>query len=51
MALLAAARLVRDADRTGSLERLFVADEENCSDFGLKWLARRGLTAAAAIIL
>ena len=51
-ALLAAARLVRDPAWTGSLDLLFVADEENCSDYGMKWLATQGLlTADAAVIL
>jgi acetylornithine deacetylase/succinyl-diaminopimelate desuccinylase-like protein len=31
---------------------LFVADEENCSDYGMKWLARQDILAAdAAVIL
>ena len=51
-ALIAAARLVRDPGWTGSLDLLFVADEENCSDYGMKWLAAQGLlTADAAVIL
>ena len=51
-ALFAAARLVRDPAWTGSLDLLFVADEENCSEYGMKWLAPQGLlTADAAVIL
>jgi acetylornithine deacetylase/succinyl-diaminopimelate desuccinylase-like protein len=51
-ALLAAARLVRDPSWSGSLDLLFVADEENCSDYGMKWLGAQGLlTAGAAVIL
>jgi succinyl-diaminopimelate desuccinylase len=51
-ALLAAARLVRDPSWSGSLDLLFVADEENCSDYGMKWLEAQGLlTADAAVIL
>jgi len=51
-ALLAAARLTADPGWRGSLDLLFVADEENCSDFGMKWLARQGvLRADAAVIL
>ncbi len=51
-ALLAAARLVHDPAWTGSLDLLFTADEENCSDYGMKWLADQGLLAAdAAVIL
>jgi acetylornithine deacetylase/succinyl-diaminopimelate desuccinylase-like protein len=51
-ALLAAARLARDPAWTGALDLLFVADEENCSAYGMKWLAGQGaLTADAAVIL
>src|SRR5215469_1757742 len=51
-ALVAAARLVRDPSWSGSLDLIFVADEENCSDYGMKWLAAQGLLAAdAAVIL
>ena len=51
-ALLAAGRLVADPGWLGALDLLFVADEENCSDYGMKWLAgRRTLTADAAVIL
>jgi acetylornithine deacetylase/succinyl-diaminopimelate desuccinylase-like protein len=51
-ALLAAARLTRDPAWTGSLDLLFVADEENCSDYGMKWLGAQGLLHAdAAVIL
>lgn len=51
-ALLAAGRLVRDQAWSGSLDLLFVADEENCSDYGMKWLAAEGaVTADAAVIL
>jgi acetylornithine deacetylase/succinyl-diaminopimelate desuccinylase-like protein len=51
-ALLAAARLVRDPAWTGSLDLLFTADEENCSDYGMKWLVKQDLLAAdAAVIL
>jgi len=51
-ALLAAGRLAADPGWNGALDLLFVADEENCSDYGMKWLARPGLlTAAAAVIL
>jgi succinyl-diaminopimelate desuccinylase len=51
-ALMAAGRLVRDSAWSGSLDLLFVADEENCSDYGMKWLAAEGvLMADAAVIL
>jgi acetylornithine deacetylase/succinyl-diaminopimelate desuccinylase-like protein len=51
-ALLAVARLVHDPAWTGSVDLLFTADEENCSDYGMKWLADQGLLAAdAAVIL
>lgn len=51
-ALMAAARLVRDSAWSGGLDLLFVADEENCSAYGMKWLAAEGaLTADAAVIL
>ena len=51
-ALMAAGRLVRDPAWSGSLDLLFVADEENCSDYGMKWLAaERALNADAAVIL
>jgi acetylornithine deacetylase/succinyl-diaminopimelate desuccinylase-like protein len=51
-ALAAAARLVRDPSWSGSLDLLFVADEENCSDYGMKWLGAQGqLAADAAVIL
>jgi succinyl-diaminopimelate desuccinylase len=51
-ALLAAARLARDPGWTGSLDLLFTADEENCSDYGMKWLASQSwLAADAAVIL
>jgi len=51
-ALLAAGRLVADPGWLGALDLLFVADEENCSDYGMKWLAgRQTLTADAAVIL
>jgi acetylornithine deacetylase/succinyl-diaminopimelate desuccinylase-like protein len=51
-ALIAAARLIRDPAWTGSLDLLLVSDEENCSDYGMKWLAAQGvLTADAAVIL
>ena len=51
-ALLAAARLVRDPAWNGSLDLLFTADEENCSDYGMKWLAGQDMLAAdAAVIL
>lgn len=51
-ALMAAARLVRDPAWSGSLDLLFVADEENCSAHGMKWLAAQGaLIADAAVIL
>ena len=51
-ALLAAGRLLADPGWQGALDLLFVADEENCSDYGMKWLAGQGvLTADAAVIL
>lgn len=51
-ALHAASRLVRDPSWSGALDLLFVADEENCSDYGMKWLGTQGLLAAdAAVIL
>jgi succinyl-diaminopimelate desuccinylase len=51
-ALLAAGRLAADPGWTGGLDLLFVADEENCSDYGMKWLARQDVLAAdAAVIL
>jgi acetylornithine deacetylase/succinyl-diaminopimelate desuccinylase-like protein len=51
-ALMVGGRLVRDPAWSGSLDLLFVADEENCSDYGMKWLAAEGaLTADAAVIL
>lgn len=51
-ALLAAGRLVGDPSWTGSLDLLFTADEENCSDYGMKWLASQDMLAAdAAVIL
>jgi len=42
-AFLAAGRLAADPDGTGGLDLLFVADEENCSDYGMKWLARQAM--------
>jgi acetylornithine deacetylase/succinyl-diaminopimelate desuccinylase-like protein len=51
-ALLAAGRLVADPAWAGGLDLLFVADEENCSDYGMKWLARQDVLGAdAAVIL
>jgi succinyl-diaminopimelate desuccinylase len=51
-ALLAAARLVADPGWQGALDLLFVADEENCSDYGMKWLTGQDVLAAdAAVIL
>ena len=51
-ALLAAGRLLADPGWAGALDLLFVADEENCSDCGMKWLAGRDVLAAdAAVIL
>jgi acetylornithine deacetylase/succinyl-diaminopimelate desuccinylase-like protein len=51
-ALLAAGRLAADPGWAGGLDLLFVADEENCSDYGMKWLAGRDVLAAdAAVIL
>jgi len=51
-ALLAAGRLVADPGWPGGLDLLFVADEENCSDYGMKWLVgQQALTADAAVIL
>jgi succinyl-diaminopimelate desuccinylase len=51
-ALLAAGRLAADPGWAGGLDLLFVADEENCSDYGMKWLARQDvLRADAAVIL
>jgi acetylornithine deacetylase/succinyl-diaminopimelate desuccinylase-like protein len=51
-ALLAAGRLAADPGWTGGLDLLFVADEENCSDYGMKWLAGQDvLRAGAAVIL
>jgi acetylornithine deacetylase/succinyl-diaminopimelate desuccinylase-like protein len=51
-ALLAAGRLMAEPGWSGGLELLFVADEENCSDYGMKWLVRQqALTADAAVIL
>jgi acetylornithine deacetylase/succinyl-diaminopimelate desuccinylase-like protein len=51
-ALLAAGRLAADPGWPGGLDLLFVADEENCSDYGMKWLARQDvLRADAAVIL
>jgi acetylornithine deacetylase/succinyl-diaminopimelate desuccinylase-like protein len=51
-ALMAAARLVRDSAWSGGLDLLFVADEENCSAYGMKWLGAEGaLTADGAVIL
>src|SRR6201985_2521584 len=51
-ALLAAGRLVADPGWSGGLDLLFVADEENCSDYGMKWLVgQQALTADAAVIL
>jgi succinyl-diaminopimelate desuccinylase len=51
-ALLAAGRLISDPGWPGGLDLLFVADEENCSDYGMKWLVRQDvLTAGAAAIL
>jgi succinyl-diaminopimelate desuccinylase len=51
-ALVAAGRLADDRAWRGSLDLLFVADEENCSDYGMKWLMEEGaVTADAAVIL
>jgi acetylornithine deacetylase/succinyl-diaminopimelate desuccinylase-like protein len=51
-ALLAAGRLVADPAWSGALDLLFVADEENCSDYGMKWLVTQEAPAAdAAVIL
>jgi acetylornithine deacetylase/succinyl-diaminopimelate desuccinylase-like protein len=51
-ALLAAGRLLADPSWQGALDLLFVADEENCSDYGMKWLAgQEVLRADAAVIL
>jgi acetylornithine deacetylase/succinyl-diaminopimelate desuccinylase-like protein len=51
-AILAAGRLAADPGWAGGLDLLFVADEENCSDYGMKWLARQDvLRADAAVIL
>jgi acetylornithine deacetylase/succinyl-diaminopimelate desuccinylase-like protein len=51
-ALLAAGRLAADPGWAGGLDLLFVADEENCSDYGMKWLAGQDvLRADAAVIL
>jgi succinyl-diaminopimelate desuccinylase len=51
-ALLAAGRLATDPGWPGGLDLLFVADEENCSDYGMKWLVgQQVLTADAAVIL
>ena len=50
--LLAAARLVKAPDPQGSLVMVLAADEENCSAFGMHWLAAQGLLVAdAAIVL
>jgi acetylornithine deacetylase len=41
-ALLAAGRLVADPGWPGGLDLLFVADEENCSDYGMNgWSGSR----------
>jgi succinyl-diaminopimelate desuccinylase len=50
-ALLAASRLAADPGWTGGLDLLFVADEENCSDYGMKWLASRDILAAGAAVI
>jgi acetylornithine deacetylase/succinyl-diaminopimelate desuccinylase-like protein len=50
--LLAASRLARDPAWSGALDLLLVADEENCSAYGMKWLGEQGvLDADAAVIL
>jgi acetylornithine deacetylase/succinyl-diaminopimelate desuccinylase-like protein len=51
-ALLAAGRLAADPGWQGGLDLLFVADEENCSDYGMKWVVEQeALAADAAVIL
>ena len=44
--LLAAARLVREPERTGSLTLVLSADEEAGSAYGMAWLANEGLLGA-----
>lgn len=50
--LVAAARIARDPEAAGSLTLVLTADEENCSYYGMEWLAREGLLEAdAAVVL
>ncbi len=51
-ALLAIARLTRDPGWEGAVDLVLVADEENCSGFGAKWLtAQDVLRSDAAVIM
>jgi succinyl-diaminopimelate desuccinylase len=51
-ALLAIARLAQDSGWKGAVDLLLVADEENCSGFGAKWLTAQGvLRSDAAVIM
>jgi succinyl-diaminopimelate desuccinylase len=49
--LLAAARLVKAPEPQGSLVMVLAADEENCSAYGMRWLAAQGLLVADAGIV
>jgi acetylornithine deacetylase/succinyl-diaminopimelate desuccinylase-like protein len=49
--LHAAARLVGDRPRQGSLTLAFTADEEEGSEYGVLWLCEEGLIDADAVIL
>lgn len=49
--LVAAARWARDREGPGSLVLVLAADEENCSAYGMEWLASEGLLAGDAAVL
>lgn len=49
--LVAAARVARNPELAGSLTLIFVADEENCSYYGMEWLAREQLLEADAAVV
>lgn len=49
--LAAAARWNRTRDVPGSVTLVFAADEENCSAFGMEWLAREGLLGGDAAVV
>jgi succinyl-diaminopimelate desuccinylase len=49
--LLAAARVARNPELTGSLTIVLSADEENGSAFGMEWLASEGLLSADGAVV